>query len=281
MTNKTNKIALFSLTLVVVSLVSVVFWAEETSVLSHQKHIEAYGAECANCHTTGDTPGVKSDACVDCHDKAMPKPVLKRRAAKTDIPFPHAKHENTAECVDCHEATAKDKQRRGYPIQSYRRCVSCHEEMGIEIAAWDCTRCHGKKMKHVKPVSHKKAWRERHGKTAAWRFFKNHGDDCYLCHSRGDCRSCHRTMKPRSHTGLWRVKTHGLAASWDRDRCKTCHETGSCINCHRTTAPQNHRGAWRSVHGLAAGASKDRCLVCHSAGYASSSTCAECHRSGR
>ncbi len=283
MSETKKKIALFITTTILLSTISAVFFAAETVRLSHRKHIEEYGAECANCHTNGDSPGLKKDACVDCHDEAMAakRAVLKRRAKKTDIPFPHALHENTAECVDCHGATAKDRQKRGRPIQAYRRCVSCHEENGIGIAARDCRKCHGRNEKRHRPTSHKKAWREGHGKTARWRFIKEHGDDCYLCHTRNDCKNCHKTMKPRSHTGLWRIKTHGLSASWDRERCKTCHETGSCINCHRTTAPMNHRGGWRSVHGLAAKTSGERCRVCHGGSYGSASQCIECHGRGR
>jgi hypothetical protein len=272
-----QKRALFTITAMVATAVSLVFYAEEGAVFSHRRHIEEHGAECASCHTTGDSPALKKDACADCHDKALPRTRLPAKAKKTGIPFAHAIHENTAECADCHEATAKDKQKAGRPIQDYRRCVSCHEENGIEIAEWSCKRCHGENQKRVKPVSHKKTWRVRHGNTARWRFLKSHGDDCYLCHTRNECKHCHRTMKPRSHTALWRVRTHGLQASWDRERCKTCHETGSCINCHKTTAPMNHRGAWKSVHGLAAGASGERCKVCHSAAFERSAGCAECH----
>jgi hypothetical protein len=74
-------------------------------------------------------------------------------------------------------------------------------------------------------------------------------------------------MRPKSHTGLWRLRTHGAAAAFDSESCRTCHVTGMCIQCHRTNAPLKHRGAWSKLHDYAAGTFADsNCYVCHNKG---------------
>jgi c(7)-type cytochrome triheme protein len=276
-----NIMKLLSVTVAaMLTTLSSVFYAQESKVFSHKRHIEEYGAECANCHdAAADPPSVKANACAACHDKPMGKPNLKTRAQKGDIAFSHAIHTNVATCIDCHKSTATDKQKNKSPIQTNSRCVSCHQENGVTVSASQCASCHTTTEKKTRPNSHKKSWTLRHGKVAEWGRDQGHGNDCSLCHKKLECKTCHRTMKPQSHTALWRIRTHGLSASMDRERCKTCHETGSCINCHRTTAPQNHRGAWPKVHGLAAQASPEKCRVCHSASFGTSSACVECHGS--
>ena len=90
-------------------------------------------------------------------------------------------------------------------------------------------------------------------------------------------QSCHNLVMPRSHNGLWRVRMHGLAASWDRDRCKTCHESGVCVRCHATERPLNHVGNWGTVHGLAASTSdNEHCATCHRGSF-----CVQCHTQAR
>jgi hypothetical protein len=263
---------------------SAVFYAKDNPKgFSHKRHVEEYNAECANCHNDqADPPAFKGPAsCKGCHDEALDKPVLKAKAKRYEIIFSHELHNNVATCIECHKTTVGDKQKKNRPMMSFARCVSCHEENAIEIPSFQCTACHRKTNRQTKPDNHKQSWMTSHGKVAEWNLDKGHGSDCMLCHTQSNCTTCHRTMKPKSHSGLWRIRTHGIYAEFDRDRCKTCHETGVCINCHRNTKPQNHRGAWKKLHGTAANTDPEKCRVCHSASFGSSAACVECHRGSK
>jgi hypothetical protein len=249
--------------------------------VSHKLHIEERGAECDMCHerrAEEQLPGVKTSGCIDCHDGTpQMDTIAEARARKLDISFPHAIHEDAAECADCHQATIDGTQRADRPVITQQDCQSCHAENGVAVPARQCAKCHGVAQSKVKPKSHKTSWPIRHGKQAEWRAFSAHGEDCYLCHKKRECVTCHLTRRPRDHNGLWRMRMHGVAAEWNRERCKTCHETGSCIACHRRTKPLYHRGAWRAVHGLAAQVKdKDRCMTCHNQGW-----CTRCHTGGQ
>ena len=137
--------------------------------------------------------------------------------------------------------------------------------------------CHGSDARKIPPKDHNKTWIRTHGRRSPWGSKSHRVRPCSFCHTKTECTACHRTTKPKSHTGLWRIRTHGTAASFDRDRCKTCHETGSCIFCHRRTAPTTHRGSWGATHGLTAGSrGSERCMVCHS-----SAQCVACHAGGQ
>ena len=68
---------------------------------------------------------------------------------------------------------------------------------------------------------------------------------CELCHdSQTSCEECHRKNPPQDHTITWRRKSHGLRATWGRERCAACHEEDSCLRCHQHNAPQSHHGGW-------------------------------------
>jgi hypothetical protein len=262
--------------------ISTVFFAGEKYVFTHKPHIEEYNTECVNCHNEeADPPVLLEDGCEQCHDEALDEPVLEVKAKRYEIIFSHELHNNVALCPECHEATAKDRQKKNEPMMTYARCYSCHEENAIHIAEFRCEVCHRTTNRQTRPDTHKKTWMRSHGKAAEWNMDMGHGNDCTMCHAKQECNTCHRTMKPRDHTGLWRLRTHGFQAEMNRERCKTCHETGVCINCHRNTAPQNHRGAWRKLHGAAANAAPERCRVCHNPAYGSSVNCIECHGGAR
>ena len=263
----------------VLMIVPATFYADEAKWFSHKRHIEEYGSECKNCHNIEADPPMllEGGGCNGCHDEALDAPVLRAKAKRHEIIFSHELHNNVAECTECHERTATDKQKKNSPMMTYARCYSCHEENAIHIAQFRCAVCHRKTDRRTRPDGHKKTWMRSHGKAAEWKLDMGHGNDCALCHAQSECRTCHRVMRPKDHTGLWRLRTHGFHAEMNRDRCKTCHETGACINCHRNTAPQNHRGAWRKVHGIAAATRPEKCRVCHSPSYGTSVNCIECH----
>jgi len=264
-------------------VVSRPFLAGETTSFDHKVHLDE-GAECSVCHAldeTRDHMAVNPEGCKECHDEEIPG-YVSRKVAPGAFLFSHKLHVEAAECMDCHKATAEDRAPTGGTLMTETTCRACHQENGIEVARTHCNRCHGKSAGEILPADHAGTWLMRHGKESRWRVFEKHGQNCNQCHGSDSCLTCHKSRRPRSHTGLWRLRTHGASASWDRNSCKTCHETGTCIACHKTTRPINHVGNWGSPnppsgHARAARSTMDdSCNVCHH-----QAECMKCHGSGR
>jgi hypothetical protein len=251
--------------------------AADAPLFSHARHISE-GAECTTCHaadTEAARPELKDSACGDCHDEKPASWRLKTRSRRLRAAFPHRRHASAIDCSTCHQAVADDQQTAGLPLLQIENCRECHQREGVEIKDSDCVACHGRDEKLHRPQNHDGIWIRQHGWVAESRVFEHHPENCALCHyTQGDCRTCHLSQKPQSHTALWRMRGHGLAAQFDREGCKTCHQSSACINCHRSTPPLNHRGAWEKIHGLAAQSrSNEHCAVCHQLSW-----CAACHR---
>jgi len=249
-------------------------FADELKNFSHKFHAEQ-GASCADCHAVdADKPLPSADKCAACHEAPMlgAKPAIQAR--RLSIAFPHARHAAALECASCHAATAAEEQKAGKPVMGFADCQKCHTENGIELKEKNCLACHKSDPRKDIPADHKIVWKKRHGQESEWRGFGDHGRDCSLCHRDNACTACHRKEQPDTHTGMWRMRTHGKAAAWDDRGCKTCHETGTCIRCHREQKPINHVGNWRFMHGKVGGAFMDNCRVCHTL---AEPTCAECH----
>jgi hypothetical protein len=242
---------------------------------SHAAHI-GEGADCKDCHGDADKldkPALARDFCAGCHEGEM-QGQLRMKHVRSVIAFPHAAHAAAVECRECHADTAADGDVAGTPFVPFDKCVSCHESNGLDVAGSNCTSCHGKDMRRTAPADHAGAWSVQHGPQARWRVFERHGKDCSTCHRNDACVSCHAKSRPKTHTGLWRLRTHGFAASFNEDSCKTCHQTSACIRCHKETEPLSHRGGWKSLHGTAAGSdSVQHCAVCHG-----SNDCSTCHK---
>jgi c(7)-type cytochrome triheme protein len=250
---------------------------EQPAAFLHSVHIEE-GAECGECHKHKEgshLPQLNMEYCQECHDDEVPSYQLDKKASRLAIAFPHETHAESLECGDCHAGMAKDQTRNGKPMVNFDGCGKCHAEADIEVSAANCNACHGKNMRQHKPLDHKGAWLAIHGQESTWRVFDDHGQDCQTCHGPDTCRTCHTETRPRSHTALWRLRGHGLAAGWDRESCQTCHETGTCVRCHRETEPLSHKGPWETTHGLIAG-DQENCAVCHSP--MRLSTCGSCHK---
>jgi c(7)-type cytochrome triheme protein len=256
-------------------LISAGLLAGETKVFSHAQHAEE-GAECDMCHKVVDgaeLPKLSPEGCAECHDDGTPAHRLPAVGKRPKLAFPHKLHTDAAECKDCHSATLSGSQKADASLMEQGRCAACHKENDVEVAPGACAACHGEDVSKQAPADHKKTWGRRHGQEARWRVFHDHGSDCALCHRNDGCVNCHKSRRPKSHSALWRTRTHGLQAAWDRQACKTCHETGACIRCHKTTKPLNHKGAWQAVHGLAAHSKSDtHCATCHQLSW-----CAACH----
>ena len=250
-------------------------YADDTKVFSHKMHVEE-GADCTDCHHVEGTqqlPTLNKGACQECHDEGAPSWRLPVRTRRLPIEFPHKLHAGALKCTDCHEKTGAETQPAGQTLLKRADCAACHQEKAVKVSENNCAACHQGDRRRVAPKDHKNSWLTRHGAESRWRVFDQHGRDCALCHRSDACLTCHKTNRPKSHTALWRMRTHGIQAGWDRDSCKTCHNAGTCIRCHRTVAPQNHKGAWRATHGLAAQVkTNEHCTTCHSLSW-----CSACH----
>ncbi len=252
------------------------FIASELVLFSHSMHIDE-DAECSQCHVEtedGSAPSVNKEYCTECHDDGVPSYRLPARAVKMGGGFPHGTHVDAAECKDCHEATITETQKAGALIVPQEKCTACHKAKNVKVSSANCGACHPRGRRQKPPSDHEGNWLLKHGAESRWSAVSGHTKDCSSCHRRDACATCHRTKRPQSHTGLWRLRGHGLAAGWDRNSCRTCHETGACISCHKTNRPLNHSGAWSTYHSLAAEVEgNSHCAVCHSPGY-----CISCHK---
>jgi hypothetical protein len=266
---------------------------------------------CVSCHPKGRYK-IGKHVCFDCHQKDDPHQArLGKDCGKCHIPakgapkfdheqmtrFPRSGAHLKAACSNCHgprparpaprtvaewKAVPDQPLDRSFPVRGIR-CAECHTDPHRGYVGTSCGQCHtarsfrevgGARARVVKPLDHQGGWLRRHAVLpTSDREPGAEGRQCAVCHGSPSCRQCHRTHAPRSHVGLWRLKTHGFAAAFDQTRCQNCHESWSCIQCHRRTAPLNHRGAWRTAHGLAAGGfGNDNCSVCHRR-----ADCARCH----
>ncbi len=286
-------------------------WKEAKANVKHTKFpLEGLHrlVKCDKCHEKGNYK-LGALRCVDCHGKTDPhKGKLGGDCARCHIPekgAPKFNHERMThfartgahtkvECGYCHRPAQTRKPERGwtkrepagqldrtFPILG-KRCVDCHADPHKGSAGSECQQCHGTSdfrallaaARLQRPSDHDRGWM---GKHVHLPFddadLRAEGRECARCHGVPACDRCHRTMRPKSHTALWRLRTHGTAAAFDSESCRVCHATGMCIECHRTNAPLNHRGAWSKLHGYAAATFADNnCTVCHSRGQ-----CQACH----
>lgn len=244
---------------------------------SHDIHVGNFEVKCLDCHELPPvgTPVLKKQTCLECHEKYPPAFKASKRQ-KLSLTFPHQAHGKVLECLDCHQRVLDDNRVRTAPVMERKACADCHTRRGLKTAERHCEACHESNQRLVRPQDHDRGWLELHGQAGDMRGTEEHGHDCNACHGAEACIRCHKERKPRSHTGLWDVRMHGIAASFDREGCQTCHETGLCVRCHTSTRPMNHTAGWPSLHGLAAAATdNEHCRACHTP-----AQCTGCHRPG-
>lgn len=251
---------------------------------------------CYDCHAKDDKhQGKLGKDCEKCHRPEKGARKFNHEAMTT---FQRTGAHRTTACSHCHRT--KNAKRAALSVAEWKqvkpratdlhfpvlgkRCIDCHQDPHAGQYGSDCAACHttdhferitGGRAKSIRPKDHGGSWLRRH--TILPESDSEPGAEkraCATCHGSPSCTHCHRVRAPRSHTGLWRARTHGAAAAFDPNACSTCHRAASCIQCHRRTAPLNHRGAWPSLHGFAAGGfAGNNCFVCHRR-----SDCAACHR---
>lgn len=258
---------------------------DEPLAFSHEAHLEQ-GFSCTDCHSSwegGDAPQPITQAlCATCHDGLDEQAPPERRVAglfrdgayqplhlplaSADLIFSHARHvEGGLDCESCHAGAASSDSTAEGLLPSMRECQDCHAALGLPN---DCATCHSTLRQDVAPGSHGEAWRLLHGHVA------RSGDpatanDCAMCHVRSGCDACHAEERPRSHTGLFRLKAHGVMAATDRDSCVTCHTKSFCQRCHEETRPLGHAGSF-------GGTLNTHCLSCHFP-LSSETGCTVCH----
>jgi len=250
---------------------------------NHNLHVVDLEMECAACHgdlDEGRFAAADHDACTDCHEEWTEADEISREtcgmchvekdldtigeAAEITKPtrgvFQHTETLD-GQCDLCHgdllgegvefvkvSSRADIVAMRDTAHASNRSCTSCHEDLDVDVA----------------PANHRQNWTRRHGGFSA-----DEDAVCTLCHAQQSCQECHRFQQPSSHTNLFRLQTHGIEASWSREKCMVCHRQDSCDSCHSEVKPRSHTAAWRQRH----------CLQCHSS-QAMGSGCETCHRGG-
>jgi len=241
---------------------------------SHDIHLGLDTVTCTTCHGLLEqkAPGFPDKkACMECHEhdnRDFENSAFKQRIPDENLEFPHGKHAEI-KCTPCHSID-KNKAITAEPSKD---CLTCHAQKSVKP---DCTVCH---KTQVMPGYHGKTFGINHSRLSNdMSDDAPHGRDCRMCHEQPVCTSCHKTMKPKSHTGFFRMRGHGLKASLDRTSCKTCHAESSCIQCHKQTKPLNHKGLWRDSHGLSIPGgftgTMGNCALCHRPAW-----CTDCHNS--
>ncbi len=253
---------------------------------SHNLHVTENGIACADCHgkpTGGHFSAAGHDACKECHGDWIEtkeigeKTCGKCHKAKDPKYLPKAEYSKPASnavamagglfrhtealtnrCADCH-GLLMDKKLTLVPEFTRKEKVRIRDQ----AHRWEmsCSACHEKMDRRTPPPSHAQNWTRRHGEMGT-----QPDNACGVCHSEKSCRECHQVTMPASHNNLWRLKTHGIQAAWDRQRCLVCHRQDSCSACHASTRPQTHNAAWNKTH----------CNNCHP-GKSTGTGCTLCH----
>ncbi len=253
----------------------------------HEPHVVGMEMECSMCHdfAEGDVSAPTHELCGVCHDIPEDNPteetcgICHTRADYTvdprpsallaDIQFVHTPHiDQELDCAVCHE----DPDTKPLPRQPLKPfCMDCHGDTRPELN--ECSVCHETLTKDTIPTS-RGGMAIAHGSPDVWEHV--HGREarldanfCAQCHSQeNDCEECHTTQAPDSHTPVWRRKSHGLHATWDRQSCATCHEEDTCLQCHQNSEPASHRGRFGApvnTHCVSCHmpAEQNNCTVCH------------------
>jgi hypothetical protein len=149
--------------------------------------------------------------------------------------------------------------------------MACHDQYAPTKN--ECDTCHREIRMDRPPKSHLAGWKRTHGRMARMGELDPLPKDCALCHKRSECDMCHRAEMPANHTNTWRLRGHGIAASFDREVCRVCHTTDSCFLCHQNTKPRTHTATWGSPFNR-------HCLGCHLPLQSSDDQgCVVCHKS--
>jgi hypothetical protein len=257
---------------------------------SHYVHVTDNGMDCDECHgEAGEASfnALSHDTCIDCHDepeaeeintetcgychqeKQVPLLMLESmEEAPAEVSRQIFVHTDALSdrCLDCH-GDLMDESYSSVPELSRGEVLQIREE--AHNSGEDCLTCHIDMDRYREPADHDLLWMKRHGL-----FGIQLDASCSVCHSEDSCKECHSVMQPMSHNNMFRLRTHGVEAAWDRQACILCHEEDSCTSCHSQASPRSHRGRWS-----ASGKYPTHCFGCHTSATAGEG-CVVCHEEG-
>jgi predicted CXXCH cytochrome family protein len=232
---------------------------------------------CSVCHeipesgTVAPADPVEQEKCNFCHTREDYTVSPWKKVLSDELKWQHAPH-LTAElaCAECH--TELDTRAMATtPMKPV--CMDCHAKQSSKPELNTCATCHAEVNMDTIP-KFRNGQRVAHDATEIWT--KVHGNEarvdaayCAMCHeTQNRCDDCHSVTAPDNHTLLFKDRTHGLIATWDRNSCATCHEESTCMQCHSEKQPISHRAGW-------GGQRNSHCVNCHFP--AERSGCTECH----
>lgn len=258
---------------------------EEDFVLrfSHSTHVKDNEMACTDCHgelgAALKTPD--HDVCTQCHQEIVEADKISKETCgtchvekdletigETEAKKPPAKgifiHTKDLEgrCDKCHGDLLNEKAER-IPVLT-KKDITAMRTRGHALSL-PCVTCHVDLDQRTKPETHQRDWKRLHGVLS----LAEEGTTCDMCHTKESCAECHQSEQPSYHTNLFRLKTHGMQGSWDRQRCRTCHQDDFCASCHKDTKPRSHGAGWQSRH----------CANCHT-DTDPNSGCQTCHEGG-
>lgn len=220
---------------------------------------------CMTCHDIDDQPVF--GRCNECHDKqgiqltadSGDKIVNHQVIFQPHIPenwydvqYDHARFlTEESNCLACHGNIPQSEGSTLVNLPSMETAMAFHDRMGYSN---DCQVCHTELTVFTEPPSHKGNWERLHGRLMVF----EDRQQCMICHTetQNSCMTCHDIRQPRDHTNLFRRKTHGMKASWDRARCMECHRSDECESCHRAAADPVPPAPFHTPDAS--------CLTCHS-----------------
>jgi Cytochrome c7 and related cytochrome c len=247
--------------------------AEERAAFPHARH-EGLFPTCRPCHEgawSGSAPihSASAEDCARCHDGvARPRVAWSPPVRPTPFYiFEHQRHVVDAEiaCADCHQVPGA-AGRMDVALPGVDRCLACHGEATVHLAAPSCAPCH-QALTAIPGLSAERiaAFRAPPNHASA-DFLFEHGPlserdplRCSICHARETCESCHpnastlapiqslapdarvlaqaqrievRWPRPASHDDPAWAQAHGTRTE-SLASCGNCHTRQSCESCHR------------------------------------------------
>lgn len=153
-----------------------------------------------------------SFTCNDCH----------AQISDTKVPgliFSHGAH-MSYNCTSCHPRFPHTPSGTTRPAMA--SCFSCHGlrhgPQGI-IAAPECSKCHVKPRAALKPADHGAGFKGEPHVLAAQSDLRSR---CMLCHTKGQCDSCHNSAK----------------VSWETTQSFSFDAGNGCLSCHKSELPR-------------------------------------------
>lgn len=217
---------------------------------------------CLMCHDIEEDEAY--NRCSECHEQSgfeltndMGERIVKHEQFERfvpeewqDVEYNHSEYwEDFSDCKLCHEGIYEAEGSSIDNLPSMEVSMAVHDDKGFSN---DCSVCHRELNEWTAPPSHDSSWDHTHGKFAEF----GNKQDCLMCHQESTCQLCHSVEKPRSHTHLFRRKTHGVMASFDRSKCLVCHRNDQCTVCHQASAEPIPAAPYHTPEAS--------CLTCHS-----------------